>query len=165
MVWRILKSILILPGTVLVTVPAILLWLTPMWSWPTWSAPSTWIALVLGLPAIALAAWTVRLFTTAGRGTPAPWDPPQRLVVKGPYRHVRNPMISSVLIMLTALSVLFQSCALLGWLGVFFLLNSLYFPLFEEKDLDARFTDDYRAYKANVPRWLPRLTPWSPPER
>ena len=46
----------------------------------------------------------------------------------------------------------------------FFAANSVYFPLSEEKGLERRFGDDYRTYKANVPRWVPRLTAWRPPD-
>ena len=106
--------------------------------------------------------WTVRLFVRQGEGTPAPWDPPQKLVVAGPYRHVRNPMITSVLLMLGGEALVFQSSAIAAWLIVFFVVNGVYFPMSEEKGLEARFGDDYRRYKQNVPRWLPRPTPWYP---
>jgi protein-S-isoprenylcysteine O-methyltransferase Ste14 len=113
---------------------------------------------------LTLAASTVRLFSTRGRGTPAPWDPPRKLVVQGPYRHVRNPMISAVLAMLAAEALLLQALPLAAWMAFFFAANAVYFPLVEEQGLERRFGDDYRVYKANVPRWIPRLTPWTPPQ-
>ena len=67
------------------------------------------VALVLGTSGLALAVWTTSLFRTVGEGTPAPWAPPKKLVVRGPYRHVRNPMITSVLLMLGAESLFFGS--------------------------------------------------------
>jgi protein-S-isoprenylcysteine O-methyltransferase Ste14 len=167
MFWRMLATVLILPGTALVLVPGFILWLTvDSETGLTVAGPSEvdfWIGLVAGLVGLALALWTVRLFVTQGEGTPAPWDPPQKLVVAGPYRHVRNPMITSVLLMLFGEALIFQSSAIAGWLIVFFVINGVYFPLSEEKGLEARFGDDYRRYKQNVPRWLPRPTPWIDP--
>jgi protein-S-isoprenylcysteine O-methyltransferase Ste14 len=112
---------------------------------------------------LLLAVWTMRLFARVGRGTAAPWNPPRRLVVAGPYRHVRNPMITSVLAMLAGEALILESGVIAIWLGVFFLVNVLYFPLVEEKELIKRFGEDYRLYRSNVPRWLPRPTAWFTP--
>lgn len=160
--WRMLKPVLALPGTVIVLVPAILLWTTD-----SLNGPAHPLALAIGCVAaavgVSVAVWTSRLFITVGEGTPAPWDPPTRLVVKGPYRYVRNPMILAVFAMLLAEALLFGSWPVAYWLIVFAAGNMIYFPLFEEPGLEKRFGEDYRRYKANVPRWLPRLTPWSRP--
>ena len=158
---RLLLPILILPGTVAVAVPALLLWLT---GGPSGGPSSVAVVagLLLGLIGLGLAVWTVRLFLTRGRGTPAPWDPPLDLVVEGPYAHVRNPMISSVLMILAAEALLFQSLPIGLWLLAFWVGNMIYFPLVEEAGLERRFGEPYRAYKANVPRWIPRLQPWRP---
>ena len=121
--------------------------------------PGFWIAVILGAAGLALSVWTVRLFRNVGKGTPAPWAPPKRLVVRGSYRHVRNPMIVSVLLMLGAESLFFGSWHLAGWALVFFLGNSVYFSLVEGPALERRFGDDYRLYKTNVPRWIPKLRP------
>jgi len=98
-----------------------------------------------------------------GQGTPAPWNPPKKLVVRGPYRHVRNPMITSVLFVLLAEALLLRSWPLAGWLIIFFLANAIYFPLVEERGLVRRFGEDYLQYKRHVPRWLPKVTPWTLP--
>lgn len=162
-----LKAIVILPGTALVFVPAAILWLTRNGPYHATlvgpQAPRFWLALVFGGCGLALAAWTVRLFTRFGEGTPAPWDPPRKLVVRGPYRHVRNPMITSVLLMLTAEALLLASWPVAAWMLIFFLVNAVYFPLSEEKGLEKRFGEDYRIYRDNVPRWIPRLHPWRGP--
>ena len=102
-------------------------------------------------------AWTVALFAGVGRGTLAPWDPPERLVVRGPYRYVRNPMITGVVSVLLGEAALFGSPAVLAWAGFVFALNAVYFPLIEEPDLRSRFGADYDAYAAHTPRWLPLL--------
>ncbi len=111
---------------------------------------------------LALWVWTVRLLARIGRGTLAPWDPTRRLVVEGPYRHVRNPMISAVLCVLLGEASLFGSVALLLWFGVFFALNYVGFLAYEEPGLERRFGGEYLEYKRNVPRWIPRRAPWSP---
>ena len=98
-------------------------------------------------------------------GATSPWEPPRKLVIRGPYRHVRNPMITSVLFMLLAEAMLFQSWPLAWWMGIFFVVNTVYFPLVEEKGLEKRFGDDYRIYKNNVPRWIPRTRPWYPQKK
>lgn len=107
--------------------------------------------------------WTVAIFATFGNGTLAPWDPPVRLVVRGPYRHVRNPMITGVLLVLLAEAAFLRSLPLAGWWICFFSANAIYFPCVEEKALEKRFGADYRSYKAHVPRWVPRVTPWCRP--
>lgn len=164
---RLLAPILILPGTVLVLVPALIVWLTQGTQLEAELAGDgdwrLWLAIVLGGAGLTLAVWTCRLFVTEGHGTPAPWDPPQELVIRGPYRHVRNPMISGVLFMLAAEALILSSWAIAAWLLVFFLANAIYLPLSEEKALERRFGPPYRQYKGNVPRWIPRLRPWQPP--
>ena len=95
-----------------------------------------------------------------GRGTLAPWDPTRRLVAEGPYRHVRNPMISGVLLMLVGEALLSRSGVLALWAGAFLLINHTYFLLSEEPGLERRFGDSYRVYRAHVPRWIPRPRPW-----
>jgi protein-S-isoprenylcysteine O-methyltransferase Ste14 len=115
---------------------------------------------VLIAAGLALVVWTIALFGTVGKGTLAPWDPTSRLVVRGPYRHVRNPMISGVLGILLGEAVLLGSVPLLVWFGLVLAVNAVYMPLVEEPGLRRRFGEDYETYKANVPRWVPRLRPW-----
>jgi protein-S-isoprenylcysteine O-methyltransferase Ste14 len=159
------RTIIILPGMVVIFIPAAILWVTAGTTFPGEVLKSGrivfWLSLVPAVFGLLFAVWTVLLFMKFGKGTPAPWDPPKKLVVRGPYLHVRNPMITSVLLMLITESLVFQSWYLAVWTLVFFVLNLLYFPLVEEKGLERRFGEDYRAYKANVPRWVPRLRPWS----
>ena len=161
---QLIKAIVILPGTALVFIPGAILWLSV-------GSPGAmalagpenlrfWAGLLLGATGLFFAVWTVRLFVKVGKGTPAPWAPPQKLVVRGPYRHVRNPMLTSVNVMLVAESLLLGSWYLAGWMLVFFLLNTVFFIFFEEPGLERRFGEDYRRYRANVPRWIPRRRPW-----
>ena len=149
----------------LVFIPAIILWLTRDTKFAAaLAAPGQarfWLALAAAFAGLFLCVWTVSLFTRFGDGTPAPWNPPKKLVIRGPYRHVRNPMITGVLLILLAEAFLFQSLPLAAWMVFFFVGNAIYFPLVEAKGLEERFGEDYRVYKANVPRWIPRPRAWS----
>jgi protein-S-isoprenylcysteine O-methyltransferase Ste14 len=115
---RHLRAILLLPFTVTVVIPAGLLYLTGLDTFDLWqSVPPTRLALpVLGgaffCLGLVLMIATVRLFVTVGKGTLAPWNPTQRLVVQGVYRHVRNPMISGVFFVLLGEALLAASLAL-----------------------------------------------------
>jgi protein-S-isoprenylcysteine O-methyltransferase Ste14 len=132
---------------------------------PDISAPRAVLGGVVIAAGVAMWVWTVRLFARIGRGTLAPWDPTERLVVEGPYRHVRNPMITAVLFVLLGEALLFGSVALLLFAAGFLLVNWAWFVLVEEPGLERRFGDEWRAYRSAVPRWLPRRTPWEPPFR
>jgi protein-S-isoprenylcysteine O-methyltransferase Ste14 len=158
-VWRHLRAIGLLPVTVTVVVPGLVLWRSGA---DLAARPLAAVGVALIALGLLLVTWTVALFARIGMGTLAPWDPTSRLVVTGPYRHVRNPMISGVLAVLLGEAALFGSLALLVWFGAVFLVNAVYFPLVEEPGLRKRFGDEYGAYCANVPRWLPRLRPWEP---
>lgn len=154
-----IKAILILPFNVLVILPALVLYAADYHFTP----PTLWRGVCGGILLAAggtLAVWTMRLFARYGRGTPAPWAPPQKLVLRGPYLYVRNPMITAVLAMLLAEALLLSSRALFGLFLAFWAVNMLYLPLSEEKGLARRFGAEYEEYKKAVPRWLPRLTPW-----
>ena len=164
--WRQLRAIALLPGMGTLVVPAAIAWRAEVdvgWGLPPALA---WLVGCLGVGLIglglALVGQTVTLLVRVGRGTLAPWDPTVRLVVRGPYRRVRNPMISGVLAILLGEAALLGSPTLLVWAGAFFLANALYLPLIEEQSLLRRFGDDYARYRAHVPRWVPRARAWEP---
>jgi protein-S-isoprenylcysteine O-methyltransferase Ste14 len=143
----------LLPGTVTIVVPALILWL---WGWDV--RPVTAILGVLLVAAgLFLVVWTIRLFVVVGRGTLAPWDPTAALVARGPYRYVRNPMITGVATILAGQALFFRSWGIAIELAVFVLVNALYFPFVEEPGLRRRFGTEYEEYCARVPRWLPRV--------
>ncbi|MGH3078149.1 MAG: methyltransferase family protein [Gaiellaceae bacterium] len=102
------------------------------------------------------------LFVKEGGGTLAPWDPTSRLVVRGPYRHVRHPMIGGVASILLGEAALLGSSPLLVWFAIAVGVNAVYLPLVEERSLERRFGEEWAIYRANVPRFVPRLTPWDP---
>jgi len=165
--WGLVRTIIVLPSNVVVFIPAAILWISGRLGYsPKFAAANQFLfglALLAASIGLCLSIWTAALFVKFGKGTPAPWDPPKKLVIRGPYCYVRNPMIISVMLMLLAEALLFQSWPIAAWLAVFFIGNAIYFPLVEEKSLEKRFGDDYTEYKAHVRRWTPRLRPWSGP--
>jgi protein-S-isoprenylcysteine O-methyltransferase Ste14 len=160
--WRHVVAIALLPGTVAGAVPALIVWRTGTAN-VGWGLPDGLAALPFLLGAtlvavgLALVVWTVGLFATTGGGTLAPWDPTTRLVVRGPYRHMRHPMITGVGLVLAGEAALLGSPPLCLWLATFVAANAVYLPLVEEPGLSRRFGADYEAYRQAVPRWLPRL--------
>jgi protein-S-isoprenylcysteine O-methyltransferase Ste14 len=118
----------------------------------------------LGLLCVGLLLFvaSLRRFVTEGEGTLAPWDPPRRLVVRGPYRYVRNPMISGVVLVLFGEGMVLLSRPHLEWALIFLGINAVYIPLLEEPMLVERFGASYREYCRHVPRLLPRWRPWTP---
>ena len=154
-IWRHVRAVGLLPVVATLVVPALILWggeVRVGWG----ALPG---ALLIGV-GLLLVVRTVALFARVGQGTLAPWDPTSRLVVRGPYRHVRNPMISGVAFVLLGEAAIFASFGLLAWFAAFATVNAVYMPLVEEPGLARRFGDDYERYRRNVPRWLPRLRPW-----
>lgn len=105
---------------------------------------------------------TIRIFIRIGKGTIMPWDPTRKLIVVGFYRHVRNPMILSLIIFLIGEALLFESYGIALLAAVNFVINTIYFIYSEEPGLKKRFGEEYIEYKQNVPRWIPRLKPWQP---
>ncbi|MDR0522250.1 MAG: isoprenylcysteine carboxylmethyltransferase family protein [Planctomycetaceae bacterium] len=158
-----IRTVVILPMNVLVFIPAIVLWFTG-YKWTVNRPELLILGGVLLAGGLFLAGWTMRLFAVKGQGTAAPWNPPKKLVVSGPYCFVRNPMITSVLTMQIAEALLLNSSWCFGLFLLFWLGNMVYFPFFEEKDLEKRFGESYLEYKRHVPRWIPRLTAWKQPD-
>lgn len=156
-----IKALLILPFNVLIIIPALILYFSN-YQYTIQIPVFLVIGAVLFIIGLFFASWTMILFSKIGKGTLAPWEPTKHLIVEGPYGYVRNPMITGVLLMLSGEYFLTGAAQLLLWLGLFFLINCIYFPLSEEKHLEEKFQDEYRAYKKNVPRWIPRLTKWEP---
>jgi protein-S-isoprenylcysteine O-methyltransferase Ste14 len=114
------------------------------------------LLVVLGLPVWGEAA--VR-FVRHGRGTPAPFAPPQRLIVTGLYRYVRNPMYIAVVAMIFGQAVILGSRAILLF-AIFLAIGFHWFVmLYEEPVLRRRYGEQYLAYRRQVPRWIPRTTP------
>jgi protein-S-isoprenylcysteine O-methyltransferase Ste14 len=101
-------------------------------------------------------------FALEGRGTPAPLAPPNRLIVTGPYRRVRNPMYVAVVALILGQAALFGDVRLLAYAAAVWLGFHLFVLIYEEPTLRRAFPKDYAAFTAAVPRWRPRLRPWRP---
>jgi protein-S-isoprenylcysteine O-methyltransferase Ste14 len=111
-----------------------------------------------------LLIWTVVLFDRVGKGTLGlgrVMGEPVHLVVRGPYRHVRNPMITGVLCILLGEAAVTASGALLLWFAIFLAFQTTVIPFWEEPHLVKRFGSEYVDYRRNVPRWIPRISAWT----
>jgi protein-S-isoprenylcysteine O-methyltransferase Ste14 len=155
------KAVLVAPFTVTVLIPLTILYVSKDVRMGWGMGVSLVVGTLFLLGGLYLLATTIKLFAQIGKVTLAPWNPPQKLVVAGPYRYVRNPMISGVLFILLGEAVIFGSVYLLGWFLLFWTLLHLVFLFYEEPGLVKRFGRDYVIYKENVPRWIPRLSPWN----
>jgi protein-S-isoprenylcysteine O-methyltransferase Ste14 len=103
-----------------------------------------------------LALWCVVSFVSLGKGTPAPFDPPRHLVVRGPYRFVRNPMYIGASLALGGAALFYGSLSLLEYAVVFLFAAALFVLGYEEPKLRRTFGPEYEAYCHHVCRWLPR---------
>jgi protein-S-isoprenylcysteine O-methyltransferase Ste14 len=109
-----------------------------------------------GAAGATLALTCVFTFACVGRGTPAPFDPPRRLVVRGPYRLLRNPMYAGAGLALAGAALYYQSTALLGYAVLFLIATHVFVVLYEEPTLRRTFGNEYEAYCRQAGRWWPR---------
>jgi protein-S-isoprenylcysteine O-methyltransferase Ste14 len=112
--------------------------------------------MLLGASGAALALACILTFVFVGRGTPAPFDPPRRLVVQGPYRVVRNPMYLGAGLALAGAALFYRSIPLLGYAGLFLLITHVFVVVYEEPTLRQTFERDYDAYCRRTGRWWPK---------
>jgi protein-S-isoprenylcysteine O-methyltransferase Ste14 len=113
------------------------------------------IGIAAGLAGGAVALWCVFAFAFIGRGTPAPFDPPRRLVIRGPYRFVRNPMYIGAGIFLFGIGLYFEAFAILLYTVILGLIVHLFIIFYEEPVLKHMFGAEYESYRQSVNRWLP----------
>ena len=144
-------------GFVLIYIPARLL----SWSGivrPTMIEAPQVAGMIIGAAGAVIALWCILTFAILGRGTPAPFDPPRRLVVRGPYRFVRNPMYIGAGLALAGAALFYESLILLVYVLAFFLITHLFVIGYEEPTLRRTFGEEYEAYCQRVRRWMPGLT-------
>jgi protein-S-isoprenylcysteine O-methyltransferase Ste14 len=115
------------------------------------------IGMIITSVGTAIAFWCIFTFAFVGRGTPAPFDPPRRLVIRGPYRFVRNPMYIGAILTLLGVALFYGSLSILIYACVFFLATHLFVVLYEEPTLRQTFRSDYEAYCRRVSRWWPSI--------
>jgi protein-S-isoprenylcysteine O-methyltransferase Ste14 len=116
--------------------------------------PRNWIALAPVAIGIAMLLWCVRDFYVAGKGTLAPWSPPQHLVTVGLYKYTRNPMYVAVSVILLGWAGLFGSMTLLVYALVVMAAFHIRVVVAEEPWLARSFPEDWARYRARTPRWI-----------
>ena len=164
MFFRLAKVFLIAPFNVMIVVPGIILLLSDGFDFAR-GQPMILILIrsIIGFiflgAGISICFITFSLLVKLGEGTPAPWDPPRKLVTQGIYSLVRNPMMIGVFLVLFGEAVLFFSIWLFIWFLAFLAGCLILFPQFEEPGLDKAFGPRFLAYKNRVPRWLPKKNP------
>ncbi|OBA95604.1 RemK protein [Mycolicibacterium fortuitum] len=162
--WRHTISVLIAPATMTIFIPAVIIWLTGA-KGPDLTTTSGLLLAIAGAALIAFGlwflVWTVILFDRIGKGALAIGSP-VNLVVEGPYRHVRNPMMTAVFCIQLGTAVATASPWLYAWFALFCTLTVIAIPVFEEPHLRRRFGAQYDDFRRNVPRWIPRPTAWVP---
>ncbi|MCV7257900.1 methyltransferase family protein [Mycobacterium shimoidei] len=166
--WRHLLSFLLFPVTMTVVIPALIAPVADvrapdLGSWRSGGLAAIGALLIIG--GVSMLIWTVALFHRVGQGTlgvGSVMGEPVHLVVRGPYRHVRNPMISGVLCILLGESALTMSTALLVWFAIFLACQTIAIRFWEEPHLIERYGQEYLTYRDNVPRWIPRISAWRP---
>jgi protein-S-isoprenylcysteine O-methyltransferase Ste14 len=152
--------------------PGIVAGLIPWWltGWrvrepvPYWAPMRVLGVILLAAGLVALVQAFVR-FVVEGLGTPAPIAAPERLVVGGLYRYVRNPMYVAVLTVIVGQALILGQLVLLAYAAAFWVITAAFVRWYEEPALTRRFGADYEAYRRAVPAWRPRLRPWEPRER
>jgi protein-S-isoprenylcysteine O-methyltransferase Ste14 len=122
--------------------------------------PLHWVGLLAIVVGVVFLALCILEFARSGRGTLSPLDPPRALVIRGPYRYVRNPMYLSVTLIVLGEVLLIQSRSLLAYWVIWFAVVNLFVRGYEEPWLRRQFGAAYDRYTASVGRWLPRLRPW-----
>ncbi|MBW1689100.1 MAG: isoprenylcysteine carboxylmethyltransferase family protein [Deltaproteobacteria bacterium] len=121
------------------------------------AAALRWAGALLLLLALPVFVDFLVRFVREGRGTPAPGADPERLVIGGAFRYVRNPGYVGVLGLIVGQSLLFASAAVLAHAAIMALAFRLFVVLYEEPHLRRKFGTEYEEYQRRVPRWLPRL--------
>jgi protein-S-isoprenylcysteine O-methyltransferase Ste14 len=139
-----------------VALPGLVAFLIPIWIGTSAGRPVQYLAPAVALLSLGtfLLLWCVREFYVSGRGTLAPWDPPQHLVSSGPYRVSRNPMYLGVLTILAGWCTLWSLRALIIYSVIAMIAVHLRVLLFEEPWAARRFGAEWDAYRARVPRWV-----------
>src|SRR5258705_3739698 len=122
---------------------------------PTQIGTWHWVGLALVVLGGALAVWCILTFALVGKGTPAPFDPPRKLVAAGPYRWVRNPMYVGAGAALTGAAMFYQSPAPVAFVAGFLVMSQPFVLFYEEATLHRTFGAQYADYRNAVPRWVP----------
>jgi protein-S-isoprenylcysteine O-methyltransferase Ste14 len=148
--------LVVAPGAVAGLIP----WAITGWQVETNSVPIRVVGAVLVVVGTAFLLHAFARFVMEGIGTPAPVAPPERLVIGGAYRYVRNPMYLAVEAVIVGQALFLGQPVLLAWAAAFGAMVFSFVRLYEEPTLHSQFGSSYDSYRAAVPGWLPRLHPW-----
>lgn len=148
------------PGVVAGLVP----WLISGWSARTWWVPVRVLGAVMIAAGVLVLLHAFARFVIDGIGTPAPIAPTERLVVRGPYRYVRNPMYLAVISVIIGQALMLGRFALMIYATAVGAVFVAFVYLYEQPTLARRFGEQYQAYRDAVPAWRPRRRPWLPNE-
>jgi len=153
------------PGTIVGLIP----WLLTGWQLrdpvPPYWAPIRVLGAILLVAGLIVLVQAFARFVVEGLGTPAPIAAPERLVLGGLYRYVRNPMYVAILGAIVGQALLLGQLGLLLYAAALWLISAAFVRWYEEPTLRRRFGADYEAYRRAVPAWWPRLRPWKPSGR
>lgn len=119
--------------------------------------PTRWLGVALVAAGLVVVVDAFVRFVREGRGTPAPVAATTRLVVRGPYRFVRNPMYVALITIVLGEAIVLGSVPLLIYVAFIWLVFHTFVVAYEEPTLRERFGAEYDAYRSRVPRWIPRL--------
>ena len=136
-------------------VAGIVPWLLTRWDADSQPAALRILGVVLLVAGGALVLETTARFALQGRGTPAPWAPPERFVEHGSYRFVRSPMYLGVLLLVVGQALLLGQEILFAWAAAAWLIFTSFLAFYEEQQLHRRFGASYDDYRRRVRRWLP----------
>ena len=152
------------PGIVVGLIP----WLLTGWQVrepaPYW-APMHVLGVILLVAGLTVLVQAFVRFVVEGFGTPVPVAAPDRLVVGGLYRYVRNPMYVALIAAIVGQALLLGRLGLLLYAAAVWTISAVFVRWYEEPTLTRRFGAEYEAYRRAVPAWWPRLRPWKPSER
>src|SRR5437868_3264270 len=113
--------------------------------------------MIVGGVGAMIALWCILAFVFVGQGTPAPFDPPRRLVIRGPYRFLRNPMYVGAGLGLAGAALFYESMSIAIYAALFLVMAHLFVVFYEEPTLRRMFQSEYDAYCHRVRRWWPGL--------
>jgi protein-S-isoprenylcysteine O-methyltransferase Ste14 len=144
-------------------VAGIVPWLITRWHGDQSSPALKILGVLVMVAGGALVVETTTRFALHGRGTPAPWAPPERFVERGSYRFVRSPMYLGVLLVVVGQGLLLGRAILYAWVALMWLVFTGFLVFYEEPQLARRFGESYEDYRRRVRRWIP--TPPTSPAR
>jgi protein-S-isoprenylcysteine O-methyltransferase Ste14 len=130
-------------------------WLLTGWNADEQPAALKVLGVLVLIAGAALVVETTTRFALQGRGTPAPWAPPERFVERGSYRYVRSPMYLGVILLVVGQGLLLGREILFLWAAVAWLIFTSFLAFYEEPELRRRFGADYDDYRRRVRRWIP----------